>query len=63
MPIVQDTHARLQCCMQEISLEPLSSPFGYARGVIVLQCDSHIILASLQVSLKWPARRGHLAVL
>lgn len=42
---------------------PMSDSYDYARGAIMLQFDSYIILASRQVSLKWPACRGHLTVL
>lgn len=63
MSVVQDTHDRRQCCFEEISLVPMSDSYDYARGAIMLQFDSYIILASRQVSLKWPACRGHLTVL
>ncbi len=63
VPIVRHAHAKRQHCIQEIRLKPPSGPYGYARGVIVMRCDSHIILTSQQVSLKWPACRGHLAAL
>lgn len=42
---------------------PRSDPGGYLRGAIALWCDWRAILASQQVSLKWPACTGHLSVL
>lgn len=62
-PLILSTHASLLRCMQEICPKLLLNACGRLWGVIVLRHGSNIILASQQVSLKWPACRGHLTVL